>query len=83
MGAIKNLKNVKYDINSPSPTRNGKQSDSKNSSFNLSPTAKMVKQNSVSPRKKKVRNDEMAVFNHFIMGKTDLDDNEKDEIVRQ
>lgn len=54
-----------------------------NTTLQESPKQAVVKQFSVSPRKKKQRDDAAAVFNHFIMGKADLDDNEKEEIVRQ
>jgi hypothetical protein len=38
----------------------------------------------VNPRRRhKGPNDEMAMFNHFILGKTDLNDEEREEIVRQ
>ena len=80
MGNIKNLKNIKNDL-PESPTINN-FSGSRASSPNRADGKKLA--NSLNTRRnRKAPTDEMKMFNQFILGKTDLTDEERDEITRQ
>ena len=75
MGNIKNFKNVKNDM-SESPTAGSRASSNRR--------AEVGKRTGVAVTSRRRRpNEEMQMFNQFILGRTDLTDEERDEITRQ